>query len=132
MVPYRVTTGQNRSRLGLKFSDMPRLLLPNPPNLLLLPEPQLMGLSLSPPLFIPAPTKSPSCRFFGNKGEVAGVFTVVGLITVAILFTAVTTVTPPTLTTTITHTTDIPPRATERMVSRPCLMAEGIRRRVML
>ena len=33
-----------------------------------------------------------SRRFFGNKGEVAGVFTVVSLIAVAILFTAVTTV----------------------------------------
>jgi hypothetical protein len=51
-----------------------------------------MGLFLSPPLFVPAPTKPLSRRFFGNKGEVAGVFTVVGLIAVAILFTAVTTV----------------------------------------
>lgn len=33
-----------------------------------------------------------SHRFFGNKGEVAGVFIVVGLIAVAILFTAITTI----------------------------------------
>ena len=59
MLNFKYSRGQDDYQyqpLLLPSSFVPRLSLPNPPNLLL-PEPQLMGLSLSPPLFVPAPTK---------------------------------------------------------------------------